>query len=310
MGPWKTGSTSLQNFFYRNRAILLNHGVLYPKGKIFEKAHHEIPNTLTNSMHRFENFSGGDFKSLPEIVNGYRYELKASTARTLLLSSEDFAGLNEAQFRQLLALFPEHQEFLVEIIYFDFNPEERFDSFRNQFIVQGEYVDEQAAHFILQSAKGIIPNLENAIKSLAVVIHRIDYSLLQNASDLYEKVLEVTLKDKIWHLDDFAVVNGISNVSIPPDKRELLNQFNKLNIENRNFMPSCPVTFSNAYPNQTARLHHYKALLYELIEKESAPVAGESNSHTRIPLDPSGGLFQFIRRLLSYIRPCIKALGR
>jgi hypothetical protein len=164
-------------------------------------------------------------------------------------------------------------------------------------------VDEQAEHVIWQSTKGVIPKLENAIKSLAVVIHRIDYSLLQNASDLYEKVLEVTLKDKIWHLDDFAVVNGISNFSIPPDKLESLNQFNKLNIENRNFMPSCPVTFSNAYPNQTARLRHYKELLYDLIEKESAPVEGESNSHTRIPLNPSGVLFQFIRRLWSYISP-------
>jgi hypothetical protein len=225
-----------------NRENLLIAGVLYPKGLFFDQAHQEIPNTITHQMKRFVGLLEVAPMQLKEIVNAYYSDFKSSTASTLLLSSEDFAGLKADHFRELLDMFPPDEGIVFEFIYFDFDPKERLSSYKNQMITQGEYVDEKALKSILEYIKNVIPNLESATKDLPAVIHRIDYNQLKNSMDIYVKFLSLVLNRKI-ELDNWNFPAARLNSSLPSNKLETLNQFNRVNIGDREFDSSCPVVF-------------------------------------------------------------------
>lgn len=275
VGPWKTGSTSLQRFLFVNRENLLIAGVLYPKGLFFDQAHQEIPNTITHQMKRFVGLLEVAPMQLKEIVNAYYSDFKSSTASTLLLSSEDFAGLKADHFRELLDMFPPDEGIVFEFVYFDFDPKERLSSYKNQMITQGEYVDEKALKSILEYIKNVIPNLESATKDLPAVIHRIDYNQLKNSMDIYVKFLSLVLNRKI-ELDNWNIPAARLNSSLPSNKLETLNQFNRVNIGDREFDFKCPVVFSNSFPDQALRLNLYLTLLNEIVKLEN--IAAEGNS--------------------------------
>jgi hypothetical protein len=298
LGPWKTGSTSLQRFLFVNRENLLIAGVLYPKGLFFDQAHHEIPNTTTHQMKRFVGLSEAAPMQLKEIVNAYYSDFKSSTASTLLLSSEDFAGLKADHFRELLDTFPPDGGIVFEFIYFDFDPKDRLSSFKNQMITQGEYVDEKALESILENIKYVIPNLESAIEGLPAVIHRIDYSHLKNSTDIYEKFLSLVLNRKI-DLDYWNIPTARLNSSLPSTKLESLNQFNRVNIGEREFDSSCPVIFSNSFPDQALRLNLYLTLLNEIVKLEN--IAVERNITVSTTSSKLLAPFSKLTRFLQYV---------
>ena len=236
---------------------------------------------------------------LKEIVNEYYSDFKSSTASTLLLSSEDFAGLKADNLREILDMSPPYEGLVFEFIYFDFDPKERLSSFKNKMISQGEYIDEKALKSILESIKKVVPNLESAIEGLPAVIHRIDYSHLKNSTDIYDKFLSLVLNRKI-DLGYWDIPTAGLNSSLPSTKLETLNQFNRVNIGEREFDSSCPVVFSNSSPDQALRLNLYLNSLNEIVKLENIAVeqnitVGTTSSKLLVPFSK---LTRFLQSVL------------
>jgi len=117
VGPWKTGSTALQEFFHINREKLLSYGILYPVGLVAPQAHHEIPNIFKNTMLRFMPSPNPTIFDWNTIQSNYFEQLRINKVDTLLLSSEDFAGLNADQFSQLFESLTGDSDSSLELIF-------------------------------------------------------------------------------------------------------------------------------------------------------------------------------------------------
>jgi len=269
VGPWKTGSSALQEFFYINRERLLRHGVYYPTGQITPQSQIEIPNFFRKELARFlseEEVRNFDCKNL---IRAYVSDLIVNQAKTLLLSSEDFANFESNNYIELLQLFSEEIDFEFELIYFDFEAEERLASYKNQFVRQGEFVDELALGKILARIKSINPRFDAAISGISAIIHRINYNHLANPEDIFKLVTAIVLnKSSIPHLNDWSLPAKSLNISISAEAIELLNEFNRVNVEGRPFDESCPVIFSDSFPIQSARFSSFTKLLFKLIERD------------------------------------------
>jgi hypothetical protein len=277
VGPWKTGSTTLQEFFYTNSALLLRHGVFYPLGLVSKNAHHEIPNMITDSMSRWPRLLNAKQMTLNKVLKGYFDEMNFRGVSTLLLSSEDFAGLNFDQYAQLIALLSQEKDVNLEMIFFEFDPVKRLNSYQNQFILQGEYVDSNASNQILEGILQHKKDFEVAISDSSLIVHRVNYDNLKGTSEIYQKCLDIifNLKANLFQGEWLIPTTGI-NATIPAEKINLLNEFNRLNIGRRKFDRSCPVQFSDLFPEQTDRLNLFRQLLYESIERDSAVAERDS----------------------------------
>lgn len=98
IGTHKTGTTSLQELLYANRAALLEHGILYPDAGA---AHH---GSLLNV--RQPHWTADIFRPAFALA-------KARSARLLLLSCEVVSTFSAAQYAQLLSAFEGHEVGLV-----------------------------------------------------------------------------------------------------------------------------------------------------------------------------------------------------
>jgi hypothetical protein len=230
VGPWKTGSTALQEFFHINREQLLVHGVYYPIGIISQNSQVEIPNIIKDSVNRFHWVPNTSSLNLNELIKSYYNEMNLRNMTSLLLSSEDFANFESADYAKLFQSFGAQGRVTFEIVFFDFDPVKRLDSYVNQFIRQGEYVDDNSYNQILESVSQIQNNFENATRDCSAVIHRIDYEQLMNSSDIYEKTLSLILNEKISRIsENWSIPHTRVNSSISLEQTTWLNEFNKLN---------------------------------------------------------------------------------
>lgn len=234
VGPWKTGSTALQEFFHLNCDLLLSYGIFYPRGIIAENAQHEIPNTITDSMTRFPWLSKSSLMSLNQMVTGYFEEMRKREISTLLLSSEDFAGLDSVAYSRLTEVFWSEAEINLEFIYFDFDPEERLNSYLGQFIRQGEYIGNTTSDQIRIKISDISSNFASAIANISAIVHRIDYQKLLNSNDIYEKTWNVILNEEIPLISSkWSIPRTRTNSSMPAEQRAFLNDFNMIYIGGR-----------------------------------------------------------------------------
>lgn len=96
IGTHKTGSTALQEFFSRNRARLLQHGVLYPDLELADHAHHHVA---------WKTRSEGA-KWLADYLATVGKKAEEFGAQRVLLSSEEFEFIRD---KQLLAPLLEHE---------------------------------------------------------------------------------------------------------------------------------------------------------------------------------------------------------
>ena len=90
-GSPKTGTSSLQNYLYRNRADLRARGILYPEtgipaSKDIAKGHHEIALRLPDG-------TSGAKPELDDLLEALARELAAAPCDTLILSSEALFGV-------------------------------------------------------------------------------------------------------------------------------------------------------------------------------------------------------------------------
>lgn len=103
IGLHKTGSTSIQNYFFENRNLILKHyGFLYPETGIFTVAHHFAAWSLQEPLESSWAISlGFDKKAkdlFPEIIN----EAMSAGARKLLISSEDFSLISPEKLAPII----------------------------------------------------------------------------------------------------------------------------------------------------------------------------------------------------------------
>jgi hypothetical protein len=277
VGPWKTGSTALQEFFYMNRTKLLSHGILYPIGIVAQNAHHELPNTVSQAMSRFAWVPQTSLYTINEIAKSYIEGLNVNRVFTLLLSSEDFAGLNSEQFTEFIESFSRETDTSFELVYFDFDPEKRLESHQNQFIRQGEYVDKLALNQILGDIDEITHDFLAATKNIPATIHRFDYHQLKNQTDIFKRLLGLILNQHPeWDLSDWSIPIENLNISMSNDRIKVLNQFNKLNNEGRAFDTTCPLVYSSKYPQQSDRFKEFVKFFDSALAPDSALAAPDS----------------------------------
>lgn len=95
IGSWKTGTTAIQSYLSRSASRLREAGVLYPL------AMREFANKLDTAHHRLcqmlDNADGRMTRDLDVVCNDINAELQKFECDTLLLSSENFMGMNRPE---------------------------------------------------------------------------------------------------------------------------------------------------------------------------------------------------------------------
>lgn len=87
IGAPKTGTTYLQRFFTENAVALRDAGVLYPAAGLRGFGHHDLAFLLSGG---YPDWATPQPRTLDEITEDLKSELRASNARDVLFSSEDF----------------------------------------------------------------------------------------------------------------------------------------------------------------------------------------------------------------------------
>jgi hypothetical protein len=276
IGPWKSGSTEIQHFLHENRPTLINFGIYYPEGIVDPTAHHEIPNYLMGSLSRFGEVPISHF-DLSEELEKVSRELKKSSARGIMLSSEDFASLNSTQYCELISILHNLGFSKIRIIYFTFDADKRIDSFVNQYIKQGEWVQQVDKEELKVKIENLFLEIEKNLSkliSLGVEVKKISYDDARLNDNLIEKFLEsIDLGDKIG---EFGIVMKRLNSSYLGWIRDLHNEFNKVNNGLRPFDENAPVVFSNEFLNERERLAQYQKLVEIMQVKEIALIEVEA----------------------------------
>ena len=100
IGRHKSGTSSLQNFLFRNRLLLEQHQYLYPQVGIRSVAHHEIANAFSQ-RNILKHGATAILES--ELIKAFRIELAATTATNIIVSSEKFTACNPRYMKELFA---------------------------------------------------------------------------------------------------------------------------------------------------------------------------------------------------------------
>ncbi|WP_075641889.1 hypothetical protein [Rhizobium oryziradicis] len=87
IGAPKTGSTAIQRFLFENRAMLIEHGILYPEVSIRGFGHHDLAFLLHGQYAKWATPQDRSLTDLRDILRGI---VLPSAATTILLSSENF----------------------------------------------------------------------------------------------------------------------------------------------------------------------------------------------------------------------------
>ena len=266
MGPWKTGTTSLQSILTDSRETLLRRGVYYPPGIGTVAAHHELANWLQGTLPRL----GVGWSPVDPTMNGLRSyvrflvaEARSRGAHTLVLSSEDLAGLASEDWRRLLGMFREAGVGEFRLTHSDFTPEERLQSYANQYVLLGEVVDEKALtmirHRLLDTRNAILATVRSLSDEEGLTVRSLQYSNRKDyLSELVDSVLGQDVTSELGQ-----VLDRVRNRSLEEIDRRLLNAFNRLNTEGREFNFEAPVTFSNEFPFAQRRLRMVRDLIVE-----------------------------------------------
>jgi hypothetical protein len=262
IGPWKTGSTSLQEFCAHNQTSLAKQGILYPRGFDKSAAHHAIPGLLKGREIALKQMYPNFNLTLPEILESYLFEIKSQDLEEMWLSSEDFARFSLADYQRFKDDLGQFGFILSDVIGFTFNPRLRLNSYINQFVGQGEWVKESDWNQILLSIEDVaeqVENLPNQLSELKIRCTLINYDTLIGQNDIYRKFLESMFpgRKNSLRLSDFEFLPNLTNKSLDSESFNRINNFNKFNNAFRDFDFNCPVIFSEDYPNERIRFRQF-----------------------------------------------------
>lgn len=90
IGPHKTGTTSVQNFFYDHRKELNKRGLLYPAYSLYDKQHLLLPLKYLPKNQLYESLRG---EHMAHTVDGFVNSLRSCRSEFIFLSSEAFSEL-------------------------------------------------------------------------------------------------------------------------------------------------------------------------------------------------------------------------
>jgi hypothetical protein len=255
-------------FLHTNQSNLQDVGIYYPLGIVEETAHHEIPNLVMGTLSRFNRALSLDDLALIPLISKYFEEAREKNLKTVLVSSEDFGSFDALDYK-LIAECAEVVGCAVELIYFDFDPKLRFKSYLNQFISQGEYIDENARQKVYNLVEKISSSFNVAIQNFNFKVHRIDFDNLSSPRDIYYRFTQkVSIPSPI--IDSWKFPVDLVNQSMPEKNLELLNNFNRLNVRGRAFDQDSPIVFSEDFQIEKELLWLFSAQLSALAERDSA----------------------------------------
>ena len=120
IGPHKTGTTTIQRFFFRNRTKFLSNGLLYPAAGIFDQSGH--------SEFAWDFRTNRVLSDELRVVNQMIDELRASSCSDFVISSEEFSDFSDVEVGRLKDLF---SKFEVRIMFFVRN---QVDLIRSQYV--------------------------------------------------------------------------------------------------------------------------------------------------------------------------------
>jgi hypothetical protein len=89
LGPYKTGTSTIQKTLYNNRRVLLRYGVLYPAIPIRGEAHHNIP--------------WEDYSEIERIFGNWEKYANLACASRILISSEHFSAIPKDRLEKIFA---------------------------------------------------------------------------------------------------------------------------------------------------------------------------------------------------------------
>jgi hypothetical protein len=125
--------------------------------------------------------------------------------------------------------------------------------------------------------------IEDALLKSSDFVHKIDYQSLEYPTEIYEKFVDILFNgNSSLFQSKCSIPTKNLNVSIPEEKLNQLNEFNRLNIGDREFDFNLPVIFSDASPEKTDRFNKYAELLYKSIEGDSALAERDSVINSKI----------------------------
>lgn len=209
IGFHKTGSTSIQHSFWRNKGALEDKGILYPELYLNEKEFKTSP----NHSYFFKEWFNHGTKRLSDDEDYYGKQILGIEKNSdILFSAEVLCRPKKyASFRRfLLKNFPNHE---IETIAYVRSPYDLMCSLTAMMVNGGKYFDLYNAHEQLHFMEDQIFELKK-FKEVSFY----SYGVIKNTTKHFANLIEVNLSDQV------KLNKGYGNKSIR-DK----NQKNKIN---------------------------------------------------------------------------------
>jgi hypothetical protein len=271
VGPWKTGSSAIQAFLGLNRTKLESFGILYPLGLYSPDVHDEIPKLIQGRHNTTSNLIEEENLSAHRILSSYTGQLDQLHLHTLLLSSENFAGFNSEDYSNFSSILRDLGICKIEVIYFDFTVQSRFNSYKNQIIRHGDYFDTDAANLLFEEVNSLTRKFEIATQNHDLTVKRINYQSLRHDDEIYQKFLETAIGSPLGFIkNDWILPNHRINISLPQPYVNLMNEFNKFNAGDRKYDSAMSLVYSKEDTDEKSRFLIFYEVIIKLAERDNA----------------------------------------
>lgn len=265
IGRHKSGTSSLQNFLYSNRAVLVTHGYYYPKTYSPHTAHHCIARNFSKKILRSSN--DAELNSLKNCLDSLFKEI-SDKKETILLSSEGFQNCDPNLVARKFD--PEKTKVIVYI-------REQVDYFISSYLQEVHATKFSAA--LEDSIQKWIPNYELFLTkwvavfgSENVIVRAYDRSQLLNNNIIDDFLYCIgidNINDFVLNTSDmnpsiggalleFKRLINISDINEKDQRRLFYSLFSHLSAENLNYRikPLLSIATIDAIREKTFESNH------------------------------------------------------
>ena len=305
-GPWKTGTTTLQSCWNKNRELLQLHGIHYPQNYRNLNAHHQVPHAIVGSLDVLKAIFQQDLSDfdLHLYLQNIRKEAENLGCSQILLSTESFARLTIDEFKSFFKEILIEQTDSVEILWIDREINSAIESYIWQGINSGDYWEESQREFLRKRIQARL-NLSNILiqefaSDSKIKIHVIPYLDVNGISyirELHEIFLPVDISEQLVQETSRKPLNQSGSSAM----KEKLNAFNSVNVERDWDFLDSKIVRSDDFPKERQRLAKYRELLWE---NENLLGQIHELSAYKNAVENSRGwkLLTYIQRLKSFLR--------
>jgi len=254
IGSPKTGTTTLQSTFNKNRLFLISKGFLYFDGLAL-LAHHKFNWGLRNTLKMPDNSDGRQKGSLAEIVKKYKKELKKTECHTGIISTEGLFVTGRENPQAPILIKEAFSEFDVKIVVYIRRQDKFIASNYVQAVKTFPFLKDDFETSVLSSLHTDTHNYydhilpwEKAFGASNIIICPFERSRLKNQNII----------------DDFFAIVGIED--------QILSQITQTEDTNISTSPECALFFQklNILPiNPTKRNSiYYDIMLFDSQKKK------------------------------------------